>query len=104
MKNLNKSMRVLVFLLLFTIIGNGIFRLILGSIINSSNLKELLLSGTKRIAVAGAIMNANDPSSASLQLLEELSLLVFSSLPNDVAVEFIIINFPTMNSNSSIII
>ncbi len=40
--------------------------------INNSNLNEVCLAGAKRIAVLGAIMNAEDTSQASLELLKGL--------------------------------
>ncbi len=40
--------------------------------INSSNLNELYTTGSQKIAVSGAIMNASDPSKASKELLERL--------------------------------
>ncbi|WP_114994081.1 thiamine phosphate synthase [Synechococcus sp. UW179A] len=41
--------------------------------INSSNVAEVLAAGASRVAVVSAIMGANNPAAASLQLLELLS-------------------------------
>ncbi len=38
--------------------------------INTSTISSILSSGASRVAVVGAIMNANDPSKATLKLLE----------------------------------
>lgn len=41
--------------------------------INGNNISEVLAAGASRVAVVSAIMSANDPSSASRQLLAKLS-------------------------------
>ncbi len=41
--------------------------------VNASNLNSVRAAGAKKIAISNAIMNAKDPSLASLELLKELS-------------------------------